>query len=482
MSALMTALLFQVLRVSDVRKREVLERQRTETALRQTNRALQLVLRCNGAVVRADSELALLHEVCRIAVESAGYPMAWVGRAEHDDGRTVAPVTFVGAGEGFLDRIRVSWGDCPEGRGTAGNAIRSRRPAIARDLHVHPDFAPWRDALGSRDFEAAIGVPITEGDDVYGALVVYADEADAFDSTEVGLLADLGRNISHGLTAIKAHRERTQAIEALERARAELEERVADRTRELLQAKEAAESADRTKSAFLANMSHELRTPLNSIIGFTGILLQGLAGPLNEEQRKQLGMVQNSGRHLLALINDVLDLSKIEAGQFQLRQEEFDLRQAIEHSARVIRPLLDRKSLALSLEIDPEVGWMTTDRRRVEQVLVNLLGNAVKFTDDGSVMVRASVESGRVRVEVADTGIGIDPAEKDKLFRPFSQVDSGLARRHEGTGLGLSVCRHLLDLMGGTIEVESQPGAGSTFRFTLPLSGAGSPSNAGAHE
>jgi len=134
-----------------------------------------------------------------------------------------------------------------------------------------------------------------------------------------------------------------------------------------------------------------------------------------------------------------------------------------------VRPLLDRKSLALVLEIGPEVGEMSGDRRRLEQVLVNLLGNAVKFTDQGSVSVRASSAEGRIRVEVADTGIGIDAAHKDKLFRPFSQIDTGLARAHEGTGLGLSVSRHLIELMGGTIDVESAPGAGSTFFFTLPV-------------
>ena len=469
LSTALALLLFQALRVSQARKVEVQRRVRTEASLRQTNRALQLLLRANSAVVRATDEVALLREVCRIAVDGAGYEMAWVGRAEYDDARTVRPVAFAGAGEGFLERIHVSWGDGPDGHGTAGNALRTRRAAIARDLKTNPDFASWHPALANRNFLAAIGVPITEGEAIYGVLIVYAREPDAFDSTEVELLEDLGRNISHGMAAIRAREERAQAIIALEHAREELEDRVADRTRQLVMAKEAAEAADRTKSAFLANMSHELRTPLNSIIGFTGILLQGLAGPLNDEQRKQLGMVQASGRHLLALVSDVLDLSKIEAGQLAIASEPFSLAEAIEQVARAVRPQLERRGLALSLDVAPGVAGMVGDRRRVEQILMNLLSNAIKFTDEGGVTVRATCVDGQAHIEVTDTGIGIEPRDLERLFRPFSQVDTGLARKHEGTGLGLSICRQLTALMGGTIGVESQPRRGTTFRVALPL-------------
>lgn len=232
---------------------------------------------------------------------------------------------------------------------------------------------------------------------------------------------------------------------------------------------QAAQEADRLKSAFLASMSHELRTPLNSIIGFTGILLQGLVGDLNEEQHKQLGMVMNSARHLLALINDVLDISKIEAGGLDLAEERFDMRQAIERVAQAISPLVDRKGLELIVEVAPEVGPFMGDQRRVEQILINLANNAIKFTDEGYVRIKSEIVGGQLVTQVTDTGIGIRPEDVRKLFKPFRQIDTGIARMHEGTGLGLAICDRLVTMMNGKIWVESQWGEGSTFTFTLPM-------------
>ena len=227
-----------------------------------------------------------------------------------------------------------------------------------------------------------------------------------------------------------------------------LELEVAERTRELQAAVIRAESADRLKSAFLAAMSHELRTPLNSIIGFTGIILQGLAGPLNPEQTKQLGMVRSSARHLLALINDVLDLSKIEAGQLEVQAEPFNLVESVERVTASVKPLAEKKGLALTAEIASSLREMVSDRRRLEQILLNLLSNAIKFTDQGRVALIVELVASvpvlpdrsthpTVRVLITDTGIGIRPEHLTLLFQPFRQVDTGLARQHEGTGLGL---------------------------------------------
>lgn len=244
-----------------------------------------------------------------------------------------------------------------------------------------------------------------------------------------------------------------------------------------------AEAADHIKSAFLATMSHELRTPLNSIIGFTGILLQGLAGELNPEQSKQLGMVRTSARHLLALVNDVLDISKIEAGQLEIATREFDLLASIRKVVNLIGPQAESKGLRIYLQIGSEIGMMIGDERRVEQILLNLCSNAIKFTERGRVEIHAEVVFEPVaaerdatrpvaKISVSDTGIGITPDDLQNLFQPFVQIDSGLTRVHDGTGLGLVISRRLAHMMNGEIAVESEVGKGSTFTLKLPLNGA----------
>ncbi len=241
-----------------------------------------------------------------------------------------------------------------------------------------------------------------------------------------------------------------------------------------------AEAADRIKSAFLATMSHELRTPLNSIIGFTGIILQGLAGPLNAEQSKQLDMVRSSARHLLALVNDVLDISKIEAGQLMVARAPFDLRRSISKVLALIKPQAEAKRLELRVAIAPDLGEAISDERRLEQILLNLLSNAIKFTEQGTVTLQADLRTDfqpagaeapqrAICLQVSDTGMGIKPEDVVNLFQPFRQIDSGLSRKHEGTGLGLAICQRLAKLMGGEIRVESAWGQGSTFRVVLPL-------------
>jgi signal transduction histidine kinase len=194
-------------------------------------------------------------------------------------------------------------------------------------------------------------------------------------------------------------------------------------------------------------------------------------GPLNEEQKKQMNMVRGSSRHLLSLVNDVLDISKIEAGQLQVVREPVDWKASIRKVIQATRPAAEKKGLDLVEEAGPEIGTIRSDARRLEQILLNLLGNAVKFTEKGRVVVAWSTVPGSVVLRIEDTGIGIGKEELDRLFQPFQQVDTGLTRKYEGTGLGLSISRKLVELLGGRIWVESEPGKGSVFRFSLPLEG-----------
>jgi PAS domain S-box-containing protein len=256
--------------------------------------------------------------------------------------------------------------------------------------------------------------------------------------------------------------ERKQIEAEILQMNAELEQRVIERTAQL-------EAASRAKSDFLAGMSHELRTPLNAIIGFSEVMVDGKTGALTPKQTQYLTHILNSGHHLLQLINNVLDLSKVEAGKMELYPEAFSARRAIEEVSSLVAPMAQKKNLAIHLQVDPALGEVTLDLQKFKQVLFNLISNAVKFTPDGG---RIDIWAGPhnetwMKLRVRDTGIGIKAEDLDKLFKEFHQLDSGLARQYSGTGLGLALTKRIVEFQNGTIHVESEPGRGSTFIVVL---------------
>jgi signal transduction histidine kinase len=239
-----------------------------------------------------------------------------------------------------------------------------------------------------------------------------------------------------------------------------------------LKAKEMA-GANKTKSLFLANMSHELRTPLNAINGFAEFLVDGKPGQLNPKQKEYLDDILNSGRHLLQLINDILDLAKVEANKMDLHPERFSLTKTIEGVCAVAKPITQKKSIKIGIQIANEIGDVVLDQQKFKQILYNLISNAVKFTDKGGrVDICASLlDRCHFKLVVSDTGIGIRAEDISRLFTEFAQLDSGASRRYEGTGLGLALTRKIIELQGGTIGVESEVGKGSAFSVILPLEG-----------
>jgi len=231
-----------------------------------------------------------------------------------------------------------------------------------------------------------------------------------------------------------------------------------------------AEDSSRTRNEFLSTMSHELRTPLNSIIGFSDLLIEGSLGPLNERQTKYIQNVHNSGKRLLKVINDILDLSKVEAGTTELEPETFKIAKVLDEIERVSGPRASAKKLTLKFRVDKRLTTVTADKMRFKQVLYNLISNAIKFTPEGgNVTVSAEKEDKMLRVSVADTGIGISKKDQEYLFQPFKQLDYFLNRRYEGTGLGLALVKRFVEMHGGTVRVESEPGKGSVFTFELPV-------------
>lgn len=299
---------------------------------------------------------------------------------------------------------------------------------------------------------AELGMPLKIGTRVIGALDVQATRVNAFTEDDVAVLQILADQVAVAVDNARVY---------------ELAQKAMEEIRE----------ADRLKSQFLANMSHELRTPLNSIIGFSRVILKGIDGPITDQQTQDLTAIYNSGQHLLGLINDVLDLSRIEAGKMELSFENnVNLVDIIKGVMSTTVGLVKDKPIVLKQEIDPELPQVRADSIKVRQVLLNLLSNAAKFTEQGSITVRASVQLSpegdpEVLIQVIDTGPGISPADQAKLFQPFSQVDGSLTRKSGGSGLGLSISQHLVWMHGGQIGLDSEESKGSTFYFTLPISG-----------
>jgi PAS domain S-box-containing protein len=574
--------------------------------------------------MRADDESTLLDDICRIVCDEAGYRMAWVGYAENDDARTIRPVAWAGAEEGYLADANITWADTERGRGPSGTAIRSGESVCIQDFGHDPQAAPWRESALLRGYRSSISLPLKdESANTFGILNIYSTEPNAFTPDEVRLLEELAGDLAFGIVVLRSRVERKQAEEALthlaaivessddaiigkslegnilswnrgaehlygfreeevkgrsvsilipqdlagelqyildhvkqgnplehyetsrlrkdgsrievsvtispicdsggkvigastiardiserrkteielQKLNEELEQRVIERTTdlnkrgvellesqqalmnivedlndktgELEQANSRLKELDRLKSMFIASMSHELRTPLNSVIGFSSVLLNEWVGPVNAEQKENLAIILRSGKHLLNLINDVIDVSKIEAGKIESSPDEFDLHDLIDEAVSLVKKDLGEKRL--DLRVAAAHQRMRTDRRRLLQCVLNLLSNAVKFTEQGCVtvetrLVRSPGTTPEAEISVTDTGIGIREEDIGKMFQPFVRLASPLQATVPGTGLGLYLTRKLAaEVLKGDILLTSEYGKGSRFTIKLPV-------------
>lgn len=330
-------------------------------------------------------------------------------------------------------------------RSTVGEATRTGEVVVVNDttntsLHKPNPLLP--------ETKAETAIPLRIGDRIIGALDIQSTEVDAFSEDDIAILQLLADQISVGIDNARSYNIAQQAVEEMR-------------------------EVDRLKSQFLANMSHELRTPLNSIIGFARVILKGIDGPITELQQQDLTAIFNSGQHLLGLINDILDLSRIEAGKMELTFDEVNITDLISSVMSTAAGLVKDKPIKLVSAVAEDLPLVKADAMRIRQVLINFLSNAAKFTEQGEILVKADLEEtdkgkSEVIVRVIDSGPGIAQEDQVKLFQPFSQVDASLTRKVGGSGLGLSICHHLIQMHNGQIGVQSAVGEGSSFYFTIP--------------
>jgi signal transduction histidine kinase len=364
--------------------------------------------------------------------------------------------SFIFLREGEVYRCASGSGDIPEwidylkqqtilpGRGTiaARTALEGRTVHIP-DVLVDPDYT-FLEAQRRGGYRTALGVPLLREGIAVGVMVLTRPTVRPFEANHIALVTTFA----------------DQAVIAIENVR--LFDEIQDKSCQL-------EVASQHKSQFLANMSHELRTPLNAILGYTELMADGIYGQLPEKTMGVLKRLESNGRHLLGLINDVLDLSKIEAGQLVLELSDYSLEDIAQTVRSTLEPLAADKKLAFKIEVAPKLPPGHGDGRRLTQVVINLVGNAIKFTDAGEVVIKATATDGSFHLSVCDTGPGISAANQAKLFQEFQQADNAITRKKGGTGLGLAISKRIVEMHGGKIWVESQLGQGSTFAFTLPI-------------
>ncbi|MDD2774087.1 MAG: PAS domain S-box protein [Elusimicrobiales bacterium] len=464
----------------DITQRRLME----ETVKNYAEELLGLAQASNAIMGLVDMD-KLCGFICANSLRVGGANMCWLGLLE-EGGSELRRACCSGENADFLERVHVRFDDSPKGGGPGGLAVKTRKSFVCADVEHDDSFAMWREDALRNGVRSVLAVPlIRENDKVIGVLLLYADKAFHF-TTERAELYQVFAN---------------QAAVAIENARLvqSLERKIAARTQELESQKSAAEyartqaeGANKAKSAFLANMSHELRTPLNAIIVCSGVLWEDMFGPVNEKQKEYIGHIRNSGRHLLSLINDILDLSKVEAQKMELVPVQFRLDSALEVIVKMLSEQAMQMKVKLLADIEPAAcRQITADERKLKQVVFNLLSNSLKFTPaDGTVkltvrVVKGAALEGRaaqfagerklaageeyLAVNVSDTGIGIKPADMGRLFKPFSQLDAGDGRQREGTGLGLVLSKKFVEMHGGAMWVESEYGKGSVFSFALPV-------------
>ncbi|HEX9048147.1 MAG TPA: GAF domain-containing protein [Verrucomicrobiae bacterium] len=439
-------------------ERQLIERKQAEETQRRLNRELRAISNCNQTLLRAEDEQTLLHEVCRIVCNEAGYRMAWVGYAEHDDAKTVRPVTWAGINEGYLESAVIVWADAERGRGPTGTAIRTGQIVCIQDFMDDSQAQPWKAKGLRRGYRSNIALPLKdETGAVFGAFTIYSAEPNAFTPDEIRLLEELAGDMAFGITVLRGQIERKRAAEEIRKLNAELEERVRQRTAQL-------ETANKELEAFSYSVSHDLRAPLRAIDGFSHMVLVDYADRLGAEGCDHLQRVRAAAQRMGQLIEDLLRLSRITRSEMHCGLVDLSA------LARAVVEELQKTNPERQVEfvIEPDLH-ANADAGLMRIALENLLGNAWKFT---SQKPAARIEFGQTQRNgepaffVRDNGAGFDMAYAGKLFGAFQRLHR--PADFPGTGIGLATVQRIIHRHGGRVWAEAELNRGATFYFSLP--------------
>lgn len=420
-----------------------LERLQARESLQRQNTYLAASAEIGNLVTSTLNINTIFTRTVNLIGDRLGFYFTGIYKVDEDGFHAVLHEGTGGAGEAMkIQKHRVAVGS----QTIVGRAAESGETYLANDVNTEPLYQPNPLLL---DTQAEVAIPLKVGGRVLGVIDIQSTQAQIFTTSDLSVLQSLADQVAVAINNATLYDESQELIKNLK-------------------------EVDLLKSQFLANMSHELRTPLNSIIGFSRVILKGIDGPVTEMQNQDLTAIYNSGQHLLGLINDILDLARIEAGKMDLNFEEVQLPEMIQSVFSTAKGLVKEKPIKLVQEIAEDMPSIRGDTMRVRQVLLNLISNASKFTDEGSITVEAVLQNGpdgrpEALINVIDTGPGISPEGQEKLFKAFSQVDGSATRASGGSGLGLSICANLVQLHGGRIGIHSEEGQGSTFWFTMPL-------------
>jgi len=420
-----------------------LERLQAREALERRNTYLAASSEIGRLVTSTLDLNTIFTRTVNLISDRLGFYFAAIYQVEEEGFHAIMREGTGGAGESMkIQKHKVSVGS----QTMVGKAAKTGEPVLANNVITEPLHQPNPLLL---DTQSEAAIPLRVGGRILGVIDIQSKAAQAFTSDALSVLQSLADQVAVAINNATLYDESQELIKTLK-------------------------EVDQLKSQFLANMSHELRTPLNSIIGFSRVILKGIDGPITDMQNQDLTAIYNSGQHLLGLINDILDLARIEAGKMELNYEEVHLSEMVHSVFSTAKGLVKEKSIKLIEEVPADMPPVRGDTMRVRQVLLNLISNASKFTDEGSITVETKVQDGpngklEALINVIDTGPGITPEGQEKLFKAFSQVDGSATRKSGGSGLGLSICANLVQLHGGRIGVSSKEGVGSTFWFTIPL-------------